>query len=555
MAAAALGGLVLYFAVSAWDGLHAYFTFDDGGNLLNLHKYFESSPGVLLKSLVNGSYRPMGGLFYVILFQAAGFNPLPFRVVCFALMLVNVCLAFAVLRRLSGSVEAALIGTLVLAHHPALLNLDYSTGCIYEILCFLFYFLALWCYLRWRQESPESRLSGRRLAVLLLLSACALDSKEMAVTLPFAVLLVELVYLRPLSSVRRHAGAAMALALLVLAVMLQKLLTFNGLSSDPRYAMHFSPRMVLDQMCRYYDLVIYRFQYLTIPGLLLLWTVMALAAYGLRSRPMQYGFWFLMAGLMPMALIYPRTGVAAYLPMVGWALYIGSLAVRLSEVSLRMPVLRFAAMLVVVMFLILWHARQRAPFVSMIHHQQGEERRVIRQLKERHPHLAPGSYLLFLDDPFPAQSWVLPFFTRLAYGDPTLWVDRARQLGRVPTGEELTLYDYILTDDRGQVRDVRALQLFAPRPAIAVHLSPSRVRPGQTYTVSIPEYAGETIDVAFQTRVRESGVVRAWCTLDSSGRATLETPQTMEAGEISVRRIRAGRGPWVPAVGVIEVVR
>ena len=40
---AALAAVLLYFAVSAAGGLGAYFSADDGGNLLSLHKCFESS--------------------------------------------------------------------------------------------------------------------------------------------------------------------------------------------------------------------------------------------------------------------------------------------------------------------------------------------------------------------------------------------------------------------------------------------------------------------------------------------------------------------------------
>jgi len=44
MAAAAIAA-ALYFAVFATVGLGAYFTLDDGGNLLNAHGYWENSPG------------------------------------------------------------------------------------------------------------------------------------------------------------------------------------------------------------------------------------------------------------------------------------------------------------------------------------------------------------------------------------------------------------------------------------------------------------------------------------------------------------------------------
>jgi len=53
----------LYFTVSAADGLSAFFSMDDASNILNLHKCLGSSVGSVLKSLVDGSYRPLGGVF------------------------------------------------------------------------------------------------------------------------------------------------------------------------------------------------------------------------------------------------------------------------------------------------------------------------------------------------------------------------------------------------------------------------------------------------------------------------------------------------------------
>jgi hypothetical protein len=557
-ACVALAVPALYFAVSAANGLHSFFSLDDGGNLLNMHRCFESSPGRILKSLVDGSYRPLGGVFYLAMWRVAGFHPLPYRAVCFVLMLINVGLAFAVLRRLSASTEAALLGTLLFACHPCLLFMDYNSGYIYEILCFLFYFLALWCYLRWREASAQTPLSWPRTGALLLLAACALDSKEMAVTLPAAFLLAELVYYPPLSSVRRHARAAIATAALTLAAMLQKLLTFNGLSGDSRYGMHFSPRLILEQMCRYYEMLIYQDHFLTIPTLLLLWAAMALAAYGLRSRPMQFGFWFLMVSLAPVSLIVTRAGASLYLPMIGWALYVAALAIRLRDAILRKPAWRRAALAAAGVLIVVWHAHQRAPFLPMLSRQRNQERRVIGQLQERLPHIEAGAFLLFVNDPFPADSWSPLFLTRLAYRDPTIWLDRPSLMGRVPSGEELTLYDHVFIDENGQLREIAAPKPPASHGMISVRFSKPRVKPGEAYTVSIPECAGETIDIAFQTRRWGSvigGLVRRWCTLDAAGKATLPTPRTMEAGEIQVRRIRSGNGPWLPAEGSIEVVR
>ena len=101
--------LATYFAVTAFHGLSAYFTQDDGGNLLNMHKYWERSLLDVLGSavcVVTRAYRPLGGVYYFTLYKLAGFNPLPFRAVCLVLMLANVLLAFALMRRLSGSLLA-----------------------------------------------------------------------------------------------------------------------------------------------------------------------------------------------------------------------------------------------------------------------------------------------------------------------------------------------------------------------------------------------------------------------------------------------------------------
>ncbi|MGO9258970.1 MAG: hypothetical protein ACLQU1_22005 [Bryobacteraceae bacterium] len=81
-----------YFAGSATDGLRAYFTPDDGSNLINMHGVWEHSladmAGAALR-VATGAYRPLGGIYYLVLYRLAGFHPLPFRAVCLSLMLVN----------------------------------------------------------------------------------------------------------------------------------------------------------------------------------------------------------------------------------------------------------------------------------------------------------------------------------------------------------------------------------------------------------------------------------------------------------------------------------
>ncbi len=374
---AAVLAAAVYFAVFAAVGLGAYFTLDDGGNLLNAHGYWETSLGEMAGSVArvaSGAYRPVGGIFYLGIFKIAGFDPLPFRAVCLALMLVNVLIGFGLSKRLSGSAEAAFLATFLWAQHPALYQLLFNSGTIYEILCFLFYFAALSCYAAWRTQST---LSWRRIAMVLALDAMALNSKEMAVTLPVAMLLVELIYYWPprwtMVELLRQGRTILATALLTAIVMAVKLATYNPLSRDARYHIHVSVAGVIEALCRYFDALIYRDGFLTPAMLLVICAVMIGLAHVMRSRAMKFGFWFLLVSLAPVCIIpIFRNGFMLYIPMIGWGLYWGALWVRVWElVTQRLPVragvlLRAAALVAITILIVTEHSAKRKRFVEAI---------------------------------------------------------------------------------------------------------------------------------------------------------------------------------------------
>src|ERR1035438_8115156 len=83
LAALAIGGILLAFA---GDGIGAYFTPDD---MMNLYVSW-SAPAVELLH----SDRPMGALVYRLLFACFGLHPLPYRLVCFSLLLANLALLY-----------------------------------------------------------------------------------------------------------------------------------------------------------------------------------------------------------------------------------------------------------------------------------------------------------------------------------------------------------------------------------------------------------------------------------------------------------------------------
>ncbi len=184
-----------YFLLLSFDGLRAFFTSDDGMNLIMMHGCFTTPIWHIVAdslAVFTPAYRPVGGLFYRILYAFFHFDPLPFRVACYCILAMNLALAGLLLRCLSESWEIAAIGALLFSYHGMLIQLFYNTGTVYDLLCATFYFIALLYYIYKRNR--QSPLGVRQILALLALYSCALDSKEMAASFPVALLVYELVY-------------------------------------------------------------------------------------------------------------------------------------------------------------------------------------------------------------------------------------------------------------------------------------------------------------------------------------------------------------------------
>jgi len=109
----------------------------------NLGFYSFQHPSDLVKAdlfYFSPAYRPAGALFYRPLFEKFGLFSPPYRVVCFLLLVANLWLAFLAMRAFTGSMEVAAIAILIAAFHPRFRDLYTSSGTIYDILCFTFYF-------------------------------------------------------------------------------------------------------------------------------------------------------------------------------------------------------------------------------------------------------------------------------------------------------------------------------------------------------------------------------------------------------------------------------
>ena len=437
---------VLFFLCFAYPGLGAYFTGDDLMNIQHMHGYFTKPFWRVVLDVFNpmtSSYRPMGGLFYRSLYAVAGFHPLPFRIACFALLTGNLLLAYRLLRMLTGSREAALVGTLILSYHAEMYGLYFNTGTVYDILCFTFVTLALTLYVGCRQNGGG--LGWRVWAGLVALDVFALQSKEMAWMLPAFLLLYEGIWWGR----RSFLAPCLVTGLLTLTPLFPRILGPTGLTSSPLYHLTLTPGYYLANCARYASLLLYAPGRLGVAVLLAMWAAMALAAALLRSRAMWFGLLFWMAAVVPVAVIPGRDAFVLYLPMLGLALYAGALAAR-AAAPLR-PAWRVGLFLLLAAGLATAHSRMRSAADETLR-VQSETHDLVTQLRRLHPRLVPRAQVLFVEEPFD-DDWFLAFLLRLLYDDGGIWVDRSA------TRPHVRPYEYVFRYAGGKLEEL------PPRPA------------------------------------------------------------------------------------------
>jgi tetratricopeptide (TPR) repeat protein len=145
-------------------------------------------------STVGGFWQPLTILSHMLDCRLFGLNPTAHHAVNLAFHLVNVLLLFGLLRKMTGSVWRSAFVAALFALHP--LNVE-SVAWVAErknLLCTFFWLLATWAYVGYAR-----RPSLWRYLTTAFLTLCAMMSKPMAVTLPFALLLLDYWPLRRMS--------------------------------------------------------------------------------------------------------------------------------------------------------------------------------------------------------------------------------------------------------------------------------------------------------------------------------------------------------------------
>jgi len=385
--------------------------------------------------------RPMSAIYYLPLFHFAKFYQAPYAAVRLVLLLVNAAIFYSLAKSLSRSWWIATLATLPVAYHAGLAFLVYSGAFIYDILCGSFYFAAFLYYVRMRDRGP---LRSPHLAVFLALYICALDSKEMAVTLPVLVLAYELFF---------KGRNAKFVPVLIAAVITAIYIYGKTLTDMEAYRPVFTWTRFAESTIRYLNSIFYT-NWFTIQRILLLWGV--LLYIGLRQwrlplpDPRWLFLWvWVVVTPLPITFLPLRGGPMLYVVLPGWAMLAAlicrSLARHISRDIVLKGIPRRAIMLVVL-------AGCLTAYVSKTRHRDrvGKEadlaigantRELVNELREINIRPAAGSRILFLNDPFP-EWWTTFFAAALLWEDPTLEIYLQNQVHLKP--EDIAHMDYIV---------------------------------------------------------------------------------------------------------------
>jgi hypothetical protein len=474
--------IAAYFVILTKDALLSYF---DPDACMNIYRSWSFPTASLVKAnllffLNSHFYRPMGSVWYRGIFDLAGFNPLPFIVLNLLVLAANIWFTYSVCRRLSGSRETGALAALLIAYHGSFMPLYFDIGYAYDVLCYFFYFAALLFYIRIR--SRRRTLSWWQLAAASALYICALNAKEMAVTLPVFLVVYEWFYHRdslgPLRSLWRwpiaHGRGVLVIGLLTLVFVVGRA-SGSGLQANSAYQPVFSWDRLMATSRPFLGEVLFLPDTISTGAVLLIWLVLFAIAWATKSRALKFAWLFLMLSVIPIAFIQPRGAAQYYIPLFGWVLYASTalvqgtqhLLAKLPRATQFAPVRAAALFLGLAAAMYFLNARTGWANVTTVSEEGELSRSVVGQVHRLRPALRPGSRILFLNDPFDLSHQMM-FLMRLSYRDNSLDIDSARFMKPPPDAAGIASYDYVFDHRMGRFYSSAQPPPSGPEPAIVL---------------------------------------------------------------------------------------
>jgi hypothetical protein len=384
------------------------------------------------------------------------------------LLALNTFLAYRFATLITGSRLAGGLSAFVACYHVGLARLTYLPSFIFDVLCYTFYFLAFNYYLAIRTRG--GRLKNWQIAAFILLYIGALESKEMAVSLPVLVLLYEGLWHAParwsFRSWARWARSEALPALLAGAVTAVFLLGKTIGSDSPLkmegYRPVFSVDRYFESTASFLNLLFYQPEghgFFNTRTVLLVAALLLAIAWRTGRKHLYLMFFFVVIAPLPITFLSDRTGPCLYIPLTGWAVFAASLWVLFAEAVAHTRVLKHVPAMVTQAALVLgavaaqWQlsARTTAGFAPLLRIENQRTADVIRQIRSVQPAVKPGSRIYVLNDPF--DGFDTQFLFELTYRDHsvTVWLDRHSHLEPF----DVARMDYVFTFESGRLKRLK----------------------------------------------------------------------------------------------------
>jgi hypothetical protein len=342
--------LVAYFLHFALQSLPAHFRGDD---MTNMEYYWSVGPLKAIRANLffwTSFERPLAALYYLPLHHFFDLHPKPYRVVTITLVGAAIPIAYSLARALGVSRSVAFLAVLVWCYHPPVASLVFIDAFIYDVLCSLFYLAALACYVSIREKGRF--LHPLQLFGCFVLYLCALNSKEMAVTLPVIILVYELLkyYQEPerknfFQWMWRNVSPALVAGAIAAIYCYGKLYGPDGLYIHPQgrgaYAPHYSWHAFGKANANFVSQLFYLAPNHVIPARIVFgaWASVFLYACLRRDRVLELmAFWVVITPL-PLDFIIPSRGEASLvLILFGWAMIFAKLVSDLIKLISKSPI-------------------------------------------------------------------------------------------------------------------------------------------------------------------------------------------------------------------------
>ena len=432
---------------------------------MNIYFYWSRGPEQLIRNLAlffTTCYRPVGGIYYSVLYHFYGLNPLPYHLVTAALLLLNIWLAYRFASSISGSQLTGGLSALLVAYHPDMIDLIYRPAFIYDVACFTFYYCALNYYI-WVRMTGR-RMTAGRVCIFVLLYIGALESKEMAVTLPLMTVLYELFWRLPYpwsvargwNWAKKAGGPSLLAAIVTVAFVVGKAFGAESLLRMEAYRPVITWHRYIDSTTRFVNTVLYQGWddgFFGCGKVLLLAVGALFIAWKTRSRHLRLMWFLIVVSPLPITFVPGRGGACLYIPLMGWAVFFSTVFVMFTAAVSRLTVVRrisariVEALLVTSAVALLWFLNADRTTKEMGWYQEGGKltRSVLQQIRWRQPTVKPGARIYVVNDVF--DGFDTMFLIALTYKDHSVQVFLEQHQHLTPA--EIGKMDYIFRFDNG----------------------------------------------------------------------------------------------------------